>query len=260
MLKNIGNFLKKVCVGALKGLGKLLLVLGLWAPALFCIGFLMYCGITHTAFDRVMTTFIVGVIVSEVIGLLISYCVHLYKKNKSGVIKRGKNEPQPSRVPEQQNIGEQVVIRGGGTPIHDSMVSTQRRDELEREQQPPSPPIVSHTVDGSATSERESEKRSEQPSSAKSSDRPIYDFEAEAELRKKLFEDENKSRVGDVGYDYEESAAKRFQRIDGGGEEQPLVFRTRRDRSVYIYEFSNRLEIYRLTKQGMELLQVRYKK
>lgn len=88
----------------------------------------------------------------------------------------------------------------------------------------------------------------------------VSDTENRKRLHEKYFYPENSLLDDDAGrnYDYESAAKKRFERLEKD-DEQPLIFRSRRDKDIYIYEFSNRLHIYRKTTYGMQLLEVRAK-
>lgn len=236
------RFCKVLISGVVKVSAWLLFALGLWLPSLYLIAFLLACAFTNTSLSDVMQTFIVGLIFSASVGFVVSYYIDKYKRGQRQVVR--KSERELKREKKRKNKIEANI--------------SERRDTTEQSRNVPAGADESFAV---GVVELEQTAKSEPvrqmpPKEEKRAEREESFFDDES-LRKKYFESDSSPSYKDYNYDYESAAQKRLETINED-KEQPLVFRSRRDENIFIYEYTDRLQIYRRTRRGdMQLIDVR---
>lgn len=236
MIVGIVKVFKTVISAIVKVAAWLLFILGLWLPCLYCLVFLLVCAFSGASLSSLLQPFIVGIILSAIVGFAISYYADKRKKKREKVVKQSRKDALPSREPKKKKAGpepetpEEPYLNGDFAAAEYPSGDRARFDEFA----------------SGAEEEKPQERADDEPP------RPVYDFATEARLREKIFEDESKSRLDDVGYDYDAALERKTSRLS----ERPLVFRTRRDKDVFIYEYSDCLQIYRRTGGGMKLTEI----
>lgn len=257
----------------------LLFAFGLWLPCLYAVIFLIVCALSATSFNTVLPRFFVGLALSFVVGVALSYYIDKAKRKRKRAVKRGLKDTRVRRMekePKRKEIDDDRLEGISYAENKDFRDVSDYADEYESRSYGDCDSRLSEYEDcKSARYEdrvfyepsEENEQRVAQESQGDSlikpaSDKPVYDFRAEAELRGKIFEDEKKSRLAaNGGYDYEASARRRLEKLTYAEDEPPMVFRSRADKSIYIYEYADRLEYYERTAWGeMKLIDVRYKR
>ena len=268
------RFFKAVFGFIVKAAAWLLFAFGLWLPCLFTVIFLIVCAFSATSFNSVLPQFFVGLAVSFVVGIALSYYIDKAKRKRKREVKRGLKDTHVSRVGKEtrQSKNEPQVtdeyrrdeaphsyeydyrkdeIYDGFAPADES-APAYYEDETNESFDPYRPPAGD--IKASPTPAQEGIIK-------RSSEKPVYDFRDEAELRGKFFEDEKKSRLGESrGYDFEASAKRRLDRLTYAEDEPPMIFRSRTDKNIYICEYADRLEYFERTAWGeMKRIDVRYK-
>lgn len=235
----------------------LLFVLGLWLPSLYFIVFLIVCACTGTPLSDVMQTFIVGMIFSAVVGIAASYFIERYKKERKQVVRKSLRDEkrERKRAAKEAARAAKEAERERENEREEVQTTVQSRNGYD---EPPAGLDESFAVGVaeipvSAPKEPAFDTANSQPPPVKDT-RQTY--EDETELRRKYFENDGITSYRDYNYDYESAAQKRLKAIRED-DERPLVFRSRRDENVFIYEYEDRLQIYRRTRSGdMRLMDI----
>lgn len=300
-INGVVRFIKTFLSLVVKGAAWLLFVLGLWLPCLYCLIFLIVCAFNGTAVSQVLRLFFVGLTLSVIGGLVLSYYLYEMKRKRAKVVKKRAKELKKPRDERTENLsgGTDYASRESGGERRAAYASEEKGYNRSADVNHKSPPKdengygfyggespfygaepranvgyqsgINHvsTVDGypaetaAAVNRKGGETAEDLENSRAAWQRAarISDERAEEEWRKKYFGETN-SLLSDgynKGYDYEAAALKKLERLKAD-DEQPLVFRSRYEKDVYIYEFSDRLQIYRRTPHGMALIEIRDKK
>lgn len=315
MINGVVRFIKTLLTLVVKGTAWLLFTLGLWLPCLFCIVFLIVCAFSGVSLTTVMRGFIIGLTLSVIGGLIISYYIEDQKRKRAQAIK---NSERIKRAEARRLSGKGVPPVGNGlyTDGQDGYSLPRERagfrkdknaskkeqsfaqDALSGEQAQTTNAAYSNLADGAVETEvntfasnvkseffpsangfyqnadkQESKSFQQADSNLASNGEDLQrswnraeqrcEEESASALREKYFYSGNsllENSDSGLRYDYEGAAQKKLQRIQEGDGEQPLIFKSKYYRDIYIYEFSDRLHIYRRTPQGMVLVEVRDKR
>ncbi len=246
LIGGIIGFFKTLIGGVVKVSAWLLFALGLWLPSLYLIVFLIACAFTGTPLSDVMQTFVVGMIFSAAAGIVLSYYIEKYKRSRKQVVPKSLREErrEKKRAEKLARLSERET-----DAAEEPETTSQSRNGYEE------PPVginesfavgvaelpVSAVQTPAETPIQNAERKTDTPTERVYAD--------ESELRRKYFDSGSAVSYKDYNYDYESAAQKRLKAINED-DERPLVFRSRRDENVYIYEYEDRLQIYRRTRGG----------
>ena len=248
MVNALIRFLKMLLGAAVKLAAWLLFALGLWASCLFALVFLLWCAFTATALNSVLHVFFIGLVISEVAGLVISYYIDKAKREREQVVRRGERERR-----REEKLAEKLEKKRRKNAAKENVRETEKaaKQDAAREAMAVGSMNVplAYTEPNSAVSRQQSAEPQGGGESA-----PVRSYEDEQELRRKYFDEERRGGYG--GYDYESAARRKLDAINDD-KSRPLVFRSRTDKNIYIYEYEDRLQIYRRTSYGMQLLEIR---
>ncbi len=228
----------------------LFVTLGLWVPFVYCLIFVIGCAIKGIELSSVSTLFFLGLFLSLIASVALS--VHLAGR------KFKRKEKRANVLPALGKRRDKVTL----------VSSPEAEDSL--------PDEGLSRPDVLTKKERKSKKEAE-PAEKEEKKPPVNIIEAaRADAQRKLVED---------GYVDEESVEERaipdreeqtsyaqapvqpeqtdcMPVVTKGGynpEEMPRIFATRKDPTVYIYEYKSRLDFYKRTRMGMIYMYSEYK-
>lgn len=248
------KFFKTVFGGIAKAIGYVMVTLGLWLPSLFTVAFFIICAVTKTDLSKgIMAVFYCGLGFTAVGGLAIAMWRHKRLKQRAAKEKKNKRsavvrpEPQPSYDKRSERTSTPYRRTDERENSYGSPVSYGRTDE--REDGYGGGYSYGRTVER----EQPSYSRAAAPRDYSDLDRKYFGGEAP-----RRSDGEYRSYEGDSALD----ADALWRRLSGADvpDEQPLMFRTRTDPDVYIYEYSDRYQYWRRTKAGMMLERTEFKK
>lgn len=268
------KILKAIFGGIAKVIGYIMVTLGLWLPTLFTAAFFIVCAILNTELSKgIMAIFYCGLGFTAVGGLAIAMWRHKRLKAKAKNVK-SKQARSARKASASESYAGSDERGSRERPYYDvadvsertygRATSYGRTDEPE---QTYGRTVEREPVSYSRTDERERNSygsTGERPSSyARTVERDDY-----SDLDRKYF---GKSRPASSSErrdhdSYEGSSSidadALWRRLSGADvpDEQPLMFRTRTDPDVYVYEYSDRYQYWRRTKAGMMLERTEFKK
>lgn len=271
-----------------KGIGKVLaflsITLGMWLPALFTVTFFIACAATHTALGGgIMALFWCGLGFTAVSGFILSMWLRSRRKNKRADVqpaaKDKKNKqtalPPPSSAytngympPYGQNAYAPPPY---GYPPY-GYAPPQPQPAPQTYAPPPQPQPAPQTYapaaqqptpPPSAPPQREPMRPSEKEWEKKYFEQPPARYERTASFDKDVVVSYGKTGGSTKEREAESrlDADQLWRRLQGTDvpDEQPLVFRTRKDPDLYVYEYSDRYQYWRRTKNGMVFENTEYK-
>lgn len=281
-MKIIGKLLLSIFDGIAKALAFILISLGLWLSTLFTVAFFIVCGATGTALSSgIMAVFWLGLGVTAFCGFALSMYMRSRRKQKlaerreaeqyagqtpAEKKKRGKSrgdkddryvapQAQWQNAPPPQNPymnNQYAQMQNGymppqGYPYSGDMNYSRQPDNARNYSCPPVAPYV---------------PPAEPPKYDKSDlDRKYFGADPAHYERTASFDEstvpqsygrtmtKTQQKEADSRFDSDEL----WRRLSGANvpDEQPLVFRTRKDPDLYVYEYSDRYQYWRRTRTGM---------
>ncbi|MBR2988542.1 MAG: hypothetical protein IKC64_02320 [Clostridia bacterium] len=255
----------------LGGLGKilkfLLFKIGLWVPLLFSTLFLVVIAITQTPFEGIASLFWFGVILTTILSVVGTIGIAIGRGKKKRAEKRSAQSAVKPNDGEEQSTppAPQYAPYGYGYPGYPPY---------------PYPPQVAqqpapYPVGNATGYPPQPQTQSEQPAQT---DRPTFTSESnepspaeqsstEGFSRRARFSEGfsaesyacPQGRPPESFNDYSFGARDRARfdeatRTSQPQAESPKIFRTRKDPSILIYDYSNRIEFYRQTPSGLQFL------
>lgn len=289
ILKAIISFLIFVTEGLAKIIMFLMTALGLWIPALYSLLFVIVCAVTQTSFTEVLGLFYAGLAVSFLFSIAIAaYQVFKAKNSKraeknnagSSIAKVTKKQGLAEKKKEKNEVAEQLA------PYNDEYPDSYHMQQgyPVRQSQPPYPPqnYGQYAPQGYAQPQNPQYgqgynapqgygrdynggmKPAASDYGAEPQSMGAYQ-QAKASMENTNFADYNSpGRSSQPGARGNNSEFGGYNNITAGYEapqsgygmtspamqEQPRIFRTRRDANMLIYEYSDRLVFYRTTPSG----------
>ena len=237
----------------------LFVVLGLWIPFVYCLVFVIICAIKGIELSTVTGLFFVGLFLSLFASVVLSVYVAGQKFKKKE--KRDESTPNLSKRKDKVRLVQSDYY--DQEEEYEQPVNTQQKEDkkpkLEKEKQEEPSPKKPINIIEAAKADRE----------RKLIEDGYMDEKNLEEKKKKDYSDIKKSLFhrDDDDYDNEPEQKQNFQIDDTpvvtkGGynpNEMPRIFATRKDPTVFIYEYSNRLDFYKRTRSGMIYMYSEYK-
>lgn len=297
IIRFIVNSIKLVVETVAKIVAFLLIELGLWLPAVYSFAFLIICAVTKTKITgSILPIYFVFLGIATLISLYFTISRKSKKKkegNDSSVVGnnlkkvkykgKAENGYNPSYAEDNQgffasqdsynktNNGQ--AINQGGTMQN----QYQGQQQMQGYYPPPPayyyppPPAYYYPPPNSyypSYNPNADNKDLEEKYLAKK--RPQKQESEDATAEEKLFSKKEVYSKPIKYHDYSNpngseellrtSSYELEQRLEGFSQsEKPLVFTTRKDPNLVIFEYSDRLEIYEQTKKGLSLLTVEYR-
>lgn len=289
MFRAVIKAIASLVAGIVKGCVWILLHLGMWIPALYALTYLGICLFTGTRLTGiVLTTFFFGLGVAIAGGLLFALYQRSRKKSKriTAPPPRVKKESPKTKYRgglKKTAATDKIAVQAKAYEAYDDFASAaeepqyvaaggayRNRDAetervLSQKYLTPAPPVAATKAFGVGAGNIEPSAEELFTSTDSRANLLGADVEIKTESAALRQEMRNADRT-----DYDYQAEKRedrlgadrlWQRLEGAKkpEERPLVFRTRSDPNVYVYEYSDRLQYWRRSRKGMTLLGTEYK-
>ena len=265
----------------------LLVTLGLWLPAVYSLLFLVVCAIAGIKLQGVVITFyIIGLVITFSGAVGISYI--RYNAKRKSKKRSARNAQANVRSVKKSEFAPRDYESGYDAREYDAQKYEPQGYET-REFTQAQDGIYSQSAVSGQTAPTDAQQplpNTEQPaekqnavSAAKSElyGKNDYKYEDFSDLRKKYFGDGNEADVtpsesclrpysqgGEFVPPTNPDALMREQlerRLMGTfSEEQPMVFATRRDPNIIVYQYSDRLKFFTKTKRGLVHISTEYKK
>lgn len=237
-----------------KAVAWLIKALGLWIPLLYCITFLFVCVLTSTPLSTVGTTFFTGLIVSFVAAVALAAF-----QNRRAAAKR-----KAEKAKRDSERGDRKVTK------------VKKKDDFVTDE-----PIVADYDPSKKRSRRERKKKAAALADTRTdipvSDEPVRRNEYTAppaaydDRREPRYEppkpERNEPSDGEKRRPTDDEIAAWERKYMGGPkpayatyDERPLVFATRKDPSIYVYEYSDRMQFFKREGNTMRLLATEYKR
>lgn len=250
--------MKFVIDGTAKVIAFLLINLGLWLPAIYSIIYLIVCAAARVKLvGGIISIFYIGLVVSFVIGLLLSYWVYKLKirkknpnRNDAKVISQ---KTEKARKGDSQDFSDEdegpAEIK---THYRKSYYEERDYGDLNQKYFGNGEPIKKNrTVDDDefAIDEEDYDDR-EKKASRRNADKNFSNsLDMEEVKNSKNKNDKNLTKRG--GYDKREQSAAEI--------ETPMVFAMRNDPNMLVHEYNDRFEFFKKIKTGYEYIKTEYK-
>lgn len=291
-MRTLGRVLRAIGAGIVKVSALLLVSFGLWLPALFTVAFFIVCAVRGIHFGGgAAAVFWCGLGITAVAGVTLA----LHRKQKQmmrgGVVpasseknaesKRERKRKDKSGGAPTENANENAYAPYGymppqgymqqpvymqppvymqqppvyaQPPVYGSPAQAQPSFAYAPQQQPPAPRYAPETPPANDTRDLQYKYFGDVPNTAT----------ATVPTGEQAYGQSAWRASGDAsGLAPQANASEAdmlWRRLSGGlPDEQPLIFRTRRDPDVFVYEYSDRYQYWRRTKSGMLLEQTEYK-
>ena len=275
----MGRFFLRIFDGIAKILAFLLISLGLWLPAVYSVAYFVICGMSDiTLKGSAVVIYWCGLALSAVMGFMLSVYIRGRFKRKNTVVaqapqekKKKKNRVTEEPVQNFANMNSQGYIPPNQYPPQPPFGQPNMYSQPPYAQNyyAPPPPYAQGYMPPQ-------QPYAPPPETAKPSTRDTGDLERKYFDRPQRYErtasfDEDsltqsygktmtktEQRAADSKFDSDEL----WRRLSGADvpTEQPLVFRTRKDPDLYVYEYSDRYQYWRRTNTGMVFENTEYKK
>lgn len=273
-MKEFGEFIIFILGGLGKFLKIVLFKIGMWVPLVFSTLFLVVIAITKTPFETVAGLFWFGVILTALLSLVatIGFAIARGKKKKedarstqSAVKPKNDEQPTPPPVP--------PYAYGYGYPVPPAYMPYQppAQGYPPYPQQPPQPqdngyaPPPQQPQQSQPAPDQPTFTAPERPSFAPTeSERPSFDGFTRRARFDEGFSAESYScpqgrppeseRPSFDGYSPRRPLGDDRATFGDTQTEKPKIFKTRKDPSILIYDYSNRVEFYRQTPTGLQFL------
>lgn len=270
MFRKLGKAVMAVIDGIAKIIAVILWVLGMWIPALYCAVFFIVCSVQGVAMQgNISIAFFAGLGVSTALGLCFAFWrlkkAALKKRRESGVVVGGKTEKRAAlRKVEQPEDEPQPALndkpkgnkrRLSGSAQSQPQIMAQNQPNTRQSQ----PYYAGQPSAGMSLQYYVGQPQDGGGAAQDDSDLYAKYFDAKTSVPEANITSQTYKRVQERG---QEQAKELLGRLSCArrSEEQPLVFATRSDPDVFIYEYSDRLEFWRKTGQGMERIGAEPKK
>ncbi len=260
--------IKSIVGGFFKVLAYLFVTLGLWLPTLYIIVFLVLVGVSPrlSLHGATLAVFCVGLGIAVVGGLAIAMRMHARGKKKASRLPAEAAQPESLRDKKRKKKKDEADGRETQPVGQDSVAANNSAYGYSgyayppQYPYPPMPPQNSYRAsepsipDDRSDLQRKYFSEDSNRYAPPKSPEPTMP-EAYGRTASPMREDKPYSE-SDLG------ANELWRRLTGAEvpDEQPLVFRTRRDENLYVYEYSDRYQYWRQTKAGMVLEETEYKK
>lgn len=203
----------------------LLKVLGLWIPAIYSLLFILLCAIFQIDFSQVLAIYLVGLAVSLIFTFYI-----IFLRVMSAKRRRYKKREEKRAKGKERKKSAKTEDRS-----KDEKEQKEAKTEAQPVQTPEVPPVA------------------EQPTPVQMQPQTYQPYQNPAYPTANVGSGEMQSypplQINDVPPQYvSPSESERPQMTSS----KPLIFRTRMDPNLLIYEYSDRLVFYRKTLNGLE--------
>lgn len=256
---------KSIFRGIAKAFAYIFVTLGLWLPALYSIVYLVAVGVSDRFAMKgaTLAIFCVGLGITAVGGLALAMKMYTRRKAKRAEAPTAEEKPAKKKKSKREEAPDEhadAPYSQPGQPYYPYPYPPYPYPpQSQPYSQPQSQPYAAYSQPQQTTPQRDtsdlerkyfdnvypSRNENEQP-------RTIPEEYGRTASRS----DEQRPRSeSDLGAD------ELWRRLTGAEvpDEQPLVFRTRRDENLYVYEYSDRYQYWRSTKAGMVLESTEYK-
>lgn len=263
-MKELFEFLVFILSGLGRILKFLLFKLGLWVPLAFSTVFLVVIAITQTPFESIASLFWFGVILTALLSFVATIGIAIDRKSKKRAEKRSTQSAVQPKEGDAQPTAPMPQYAPYGYPYPAYPY-------------PPYPPqgVQPATYPAEGVGYAPQNQPVQQPTAG---DRPTFTSESNESATQQQGGYEGFSRRSrfSEGFSAESYACPqgkppeefndysfgardraRFDEVTRTAppqEETPKIFRTRKDPSVLIYDYSNRVEFYRQTPTGLQFL------
>ncbi|MCL2061554.1 MAG: hypothetical protein FWH03_02910 [Firmicutes bacterium] len=236
-------------IKGLKLLGKLfaflLIKVGLWLPALFAFGFLIFCLVLNIPFTAVgaVRVFWIGLTVCTLLG--IAWALHRSKKRAKTAAKKPAPRGKLTSAPQGERRTESRPQYHADNDYNDYDEKYEYNEKYEYDEgySTKHQPRPAHT---SADNRLQ-----------KSSVRPPEEF---TDINGGFTPDFTHSGSGSINPDFSQRYSSVQRILNESASERPLVFATRKDPDILIVEFSDRLMFFKKRgHQEPELIATEYK-
>ena len=198
----------------------LLKVLGLWIPALYTILFIIFCAIFQIAFTEVLAIYFVGLAISMILAFYIMFLRVMHRRKRRYMQKqkkRAKGKDRKKDSVDEDDEKEQKPKRSFFARKEKQEEEVEKEATQEQEVQPTNDGYQPYVNPASPAKEGEVKMENYQPPQTNPAP-PQYVSPKEQDMTST----------------------------------KPLIFRTRTDPNILIYEYSDRLVYYRKTLNGLE--------
>lgn len=279
ILSAIVTFLIKIVDAIAKAVAWILVALGLWLPAVFTVAFVIVCAVGKIPLSGAMPFYLFGLALTFIGAVALSlnkrkrgrakkrresinYSKLIYKGNDVSMKSAAdydefeyKSREQKSTKRNEKQIKE---IDSADKTAEDNLFDTLQREPIAKTVETSYEDLQkkyflerAHTSINSQTNSPTGFDTSAQAAANHYHEPSVKKDEAAIE---KYYEGE-KARLGNTTGDL-------WKRLESGAikDEQPLVFATRQNPDIFVYEYSDRLQFYEKTRKGMVLLETKMKK
>ena len=239
-----------------------LFVLGLWLPGLFFLVFVVTCAATGTSLSAVIPELIVGLIISAIAGIAVSYIIEQKKRENAQVVRNDRIRKEIEHRPKEIEKNQPAPTAPQPQPVPQNQIQP---PPVPQTQIPPPPPLPQNPPPqncGYECSCRCCERAGRRPPwncsgfVGENQNVPQQQCAEQRQYAEPHQNSEPRSGYGENRADIARQEVWKEARDD----ERPLVFRSRRGKDIYVYEYSDRLEYYKRTFFGMKLLEIHRKK
>lgn len=257
ILSIVFHFLKTVFSRVIKVIAWLLVALSLWVPLLYTVVFVVVCGLTHKSLTEYSTWYFAGLAVSFIGSFIIStflYERRLAQKKQQSTgswdnLQKVKEKEPTSKIKKREdeiNAAATVVQPIENQP--NNIDTAAKHNFISYANQPNMDPETNFSPENQGV-----------------------DY-GQGGFSPPLNQGYSQDNIG-YGENYSNFEQKNYQPYPPineqvftppssqslGSNEKPMVFATRSDPNVLIYEYSNRLEFYKKTLNGLILIKTQYK-
>lgn len=259
VLSIIFHFLKAVLSRVIKFIAWLLVALSLWVPLLYTIVFVIICGLTHKSLSAYSSWYFGGLAISFIISFLISTFIYERKlAQKKKAIMGSRDNLQ--KVKEKEQVPT-IKKREEPTFTQENISDNIAKMELENGQE---------SNDTASKYNFISYGNLNEPKKITDTGFLSYNLEQNLQNQNELpqnqgnvkFASNNDQTIDNINfepYSFNETSFSPPPSQSLGENEKPMIFATRSDPNVLIYEYTNRLEFYKKTLNGLVLIKTQYK-
>lgn len=264
ILRGIIRGIMFIVDGFAKIIAWLLIALGLWLPALFTFIYFITCAITHIKIvGNVVTLYFVGLALSCLGSLGLS----LHKINKSKKKKDSQTNVNITKVVKKEKFKASFTEADEEFEEHYDSDYEENASDLSTEENAQSKSAVRKNR-RSEQEDIESKERLIKEQEAERERADEREWQREQELKREVAKERERTINGNLpqnkehlsGFaDSSEVKVKKEKRRVVTESEMPRVFALKRDPTVFVHEYSDRLLFYRRTRKGMEHFKTEYK-
>ena len=207
----------------------LLKALGLWIPAVYSLLFVLLCAIFKVNFSEVLAIYLVGLAVSMLFAFYVMFIRVMNRKKRRYMEKQKKRAQGMAR---KKNENENEDENKDKEEVNAQSVTPTQTPVVEQAPAPASDPVPSQAF---------------QPQTYQQYYNPAQPYRADGPTQMESYVSPQTNPTPPQYVSPQESDVKPTM-----SSSKPLIFRTRMDPNLLIYEYSDRLVFYKKTLNGLE--------